>query len=134
MYNFNLEKILLQRAIRNTRGFSPLDNLFIQLENIIELNFEIEKNIESSKILQLSRKQMIVSLVTALEVFLKDSILLAYDSGSFYQCTLVQELKKKFFLKDIEAIIMHKITTGEILASFFYISSLHQPYIQLAYR
>ena len=37
---------------------------------------------------------------------------------------MVQELKKKFFLKDIEAIIMHKITTGEILASIFTFTSL----------
>lgn len=124
MYRFNLEKILLQRALRNTRGFSPIDNFYKQLELIESLYFEIEKNIESSKLIQQSRKQLVISLVSALEVYLKDTLMIAYNSGSFNDCYLVRSLQKRFLLKDIQDIIQNKITIGEILASVFTFSNL----------
>ncbi len=124
MYSFNIEKILLQRALRNTRSFSPVDNYFKQLEVIEDLYFEIEKNIESSKLIQQARKQLVISLVSALEVYFKDSLMTAYDSGSFNDSYLVKRLQKRFFLKDIQDIIKNKITIGEVLASIFTFSNL----------
>ncbi|HBD93352.1 MAG: hypothetical protein A2015_10450 [Spirochaetes bacterium GWF1_31_7] len=124
MYNFNIEKILLQRALRNTRSFSPVDNYFKQLEVIEDLYFEIEKNIESSKLIQQARKQLVISLVSALEVYFKDSLMTAYDSGSFNDSYLVKRLQKRFLLKDIQDIIKNKITIGEVLASIFTFSNL----------
>ena len=110
--------------MRNTRSFSPVDNYFKQLEVIEDLYFEIEKNIESSKLIQQARKQLVISLVSALEVYFKDSLMTAYDSGSFNDSYLVKRLQKRFLLKDIQDIIKNKITIGEVLASIFTFSNL----------
>ncbi|MCH5150680.1 MAG: hypothetical protein J1G30_08435, partial [Spirochaetales bacterium] len=119
MYRFNIEKVLLQRALRNTRSDSAFENFMSQLELIEELYVDVEQNISSQRLVQQARKQAIISLVSALEVFLKDTLKTAYDSGAFKNSQLLRNIPKHFFLNDIENIINHNISIGELLASLF---------------
>lgn len=124
MYRFNIEKVLLQRALRNTRSDSAFENFMSQLELIEELYVDVEQNISSQRLVQQARKQAIISLVSALEVFLKDTLKTAYDSGAFKNSQLLRNIPKHFFLNDIENIINHNISIGELLASLFTFHSL----------
>lgn len=124
MYRFNTEKITLQRSLRNTRSLSPINNFFGQLELIENLYFEIEKNIESHKLIQQARRQLVISLVSALEVYFKDLLMQSYDSGVFENSYLVKVMNRRFLLSDIKNIIDNKFTVGEILASIFTFNNL----------
>lgn len=124
MYHFNVEKVLLQRALRKTRSSSAFENFMSQLELIEELNVDIEQNITSTRLVQQARKQAIISLVSALEVFFKDTLKNTYDSGAFENSQLLRDIPKHFFLNDIENIIKYKISVGELLASIFTFHSL----------
>jgi hypothetical protein len=124
MYHFNVEKVLLQRALRKTRSESAFENFLSQLELIEELYVDIEQNISSPILVQQARKQAIISLVSALEVFFKDTLKNAYDSNVFEDSELLHNIHKHFYLNDIENIIKHKISVGELLASLFTFHSL----------
>lgn len=125
MYRFNIEKVLLQRALRKTRSGSAFENFMSQLELIEELYVDVEQNISSPRLVQQARKQAIISLVSALEVFFKDTLKNTYDSGAFENSQLLRNIPKHFFLNDIENIIKHGISVGELLASIFTFHSLH---------
>lgn len=124
MYHFNVEKVLLQRALRKTRGGSAFENFMSQLELIEELYVDNEQHISSPRLVQQARKQAIISLVSALEVFFKDTLKNTYDSGAFGNSQLLRSIPKHFFLNDIENIINHAISVGELLASIFTFHSL----------
>jgi len=124
MYNFNIDKILLQRAIRNTRSYSPINNFYKQQNLIENLQLEIEKNIDIPKLIQLGRRQLIISLVSALEVYFKDQLVIAFDSGKFNNSNLANKINKTFYLADIQAIIDNNISVGEIIAGLFTFSGL----------
>lgn len=124
MYHFNVEKVLLQRALRKTRSNNAFENFLSQLELIEELYVDIEQNISSSKLVQQARKQAIISLVSALEVFFKDTLKNTYDSGAFENSELLHNIPKHFYLNDIENILKHKVSVGELLASIFTFHSL----------
>lgn len=125
MYHFNIEKVLLQRALRETRSSNAFENFMSQLELIEELYVDIEQTISSPRLVQQARKQAIISLVSALEVFFKDTLKNTYDSGAFENSQLLRSIPKHFFLNDIENIINHKISIGELLASIFTFHSLN---------
>lgn len=124
MYHFNVEKVLLQRALRKTRGKNAFENFLSQMELIEELYVDVEQNISSPRLVQQARKQAIISLVSALEVFFKDTLKNTYDSGAFEDSQLLRNIPKHFFLNDIENIIKHKVSVGELLASIFTFHSL----------
>lgn len=124
MYRFNADKILLQRALRNTRSHSAINNFLKQLELIEDLYVEIEKNIDSPLLIQQARKQLVISLVSALEVYFKDILKVSYDSGAFKGSILLKKIPKRFYFNDIEKILDHKISLGELLASVFTFQNL----------
>lgn len=124
MYRFSADRLLLQRALRNTRSQSPVENFLKQQELIEDLYFEIEKNIDSEELVQQARRQVVISLVSALEVYFKDTLKQSYDSGVFKNSFLLKKIRKRFYFNDIENIIDNKVSLGELLASVFTFQSL----------
>ncbi len=117
MYRFNQEALKLQRQLRKNRGYSPVDNFFKQHSLIESLYTEIEKNIDNPRLLQQARKQLVISLVSALEVYFKDIIKKAIDTNCFDDSGILKYIKRTYSLIDLKQIVAERFTAGEILAS-----------------
>lgn len=124
MYNFNLKKMMLQRKLRSSRGKFPLYNFFEQYNLIEKLYWEIEKNIEKTQLVLQARRQLVISLVGAMEVYFKDSVKEVIDNTAGEYDLLLMSFRQKFTLKDIENILKYKLSMGEIISSLCSFSTL----------
>lgn len=119
-----LEIILEKRRNRRKRSRVPINNFITKWLNASDLLEKIHKKIRARELIQEARRQYIISLVTGLEVFLKDAFVQLIDKYNFDYEPLVKKKSYPISLIDMQYIIKHKVTMGEMIAEQFNFQNL----------
>jgi len=113
-----IEIILENIKARKTRSRVPLFFFIEKIEIADKLLEKIHKKISSKRLLQEARKQYIISIVTASEVYFKDKLVWLIDKKKI-DCSKFFDKEKLYTHSDIKTIIDKKITIGDLIASTF---------------
>jgi hypothetical protein len=122
-----LNKIAAQRKTHNTRKGKPYITFYDKVFNAENLLNQIEAHIKSSDLLQESRVQFIIALITAFEVYFKDMLIESFDkcksSIIMANCKLIK-LDQKFTFSEIVDFYANNIKVQEILRAMVTFQSL----------
>lgn len=112
-----MDKILEKRESRKGRKGSPYSNFYKKIQRSFHVVYYTEdaKGKNGQKIKSEARKQFIVSLVTAFEVYLTDVVLELIDTQKTEKSRLLKLVTKKYTLTDIDNILSQEITIGELI-------------------
>ncbi len=111
-----MELILERRKNLKTRSKSPIDSFITKWDNVSTLLKQIHKKISNKNLIQEARGQFIVSIVTALEVFLRDSLISLINKNQLDYTKLAEKKSDNYDLETVEFIIKNKITIAELIA------------------
>ena len=118
-----LDIIIKRRENRIGKSKQPFDNYLTKWRIASDLLWKINEKIESKELLQESRRQYIISMITALEVFLKDKFIELIDKNKL-DYKNVAKRTKKFTVEEIGIIIEKDMSMGEIIAEYFNFQNL----------
>lgn len=106
---------------RRKRSSNPWNFFHKKIEYIEEVLIHTQKKIKDQRILNLIHKQQIVSLVTALEVYLREMFIYIIDEEKIKSDPLLNNIKKEVSLLDImklhNKINKNKWQQAELLAN-----------------
>jgi hypothetical protein len=114
----NVEIILKERAARSSRrnDFAWV-HFYDKTEKTEKLFNQIQKRISSKGLVQEAKKQYVISYVTAIEVYFKDSFLSLLEVlGNERTARLVDS---KFSIHELKKIIENNISINEVMTSHF---------------
>lgn len=117
-------KIIYERR-KNRIGKSeiPIENFLTKWNYASRLLEEIDKKIKDEKLCQEARRQHIISMITALEGYLRDRFIDLIDTYKLDYENVGKETKK-FTLSQIEYIMKKNLSMGEIIAEYFNFQNL----------
>lgn len=121
----------LKRIERYRRKFgehkdSPVNYFFYAIRKADTLVEAIKEHIKDKKILEIAVSQSIVSLVTGLEVYCKDTLADLVDKGRVDDSKLVGSHRPKYTLDEIKYISEHNISLGDLISSSYNFQNLHE--------
>lgn len=114
MFRFDYENILESRKSREARSKLPWNNFLKKYFLVTDLFDSIHKKFKDKDFLQESRKQDVIGLVTALEVYFKDIILYLIRKQKVDVSKLFDDDDQVKIL-DLENIIKANITIPDLL-------------------
>ena len=120
-----LKLVLEKRKSRKGRSKLPIDTFVDKWGNAKDLLEEINKKIHSKELLQEARSQYVISLVTGLEVFLKDTFIDLIDQYDFGLTELAKKKHINFDFIEIDYILKNKISMGELIVEYYNFQNLH---------
>lgn len=112
------QRLLEKRGLRANRDNYPFENLFEKIERarLVLAHTGGIKGQNANKIKSEARRQFVVSLITALEVYLGDIVLELIDTQKVkYSENILKSAGKKFNIIEIDEILKNKITVGELI-------------------
>jgi len=113
-----LDILLERRKNRKTRSKFPIESFIDKWSNSSNLSEKIHKKIHDRNLIQEARNQFIMSIITALEVFLRDSLLFLIDEYKLDYTKLAKKKADTYSLEKIEFITKNKITIGELIVDY----------------
>ncbi|SDK25873.1 hypothetical protein SAMN05421823_102277 [Catalinimonas alkaloidigena] len=117
------DKVEEYKKYYNKRKPYPINNFIAKVNIAKEVNVIVEKNTNNQKAKIEARKNYVINLVTALEVFIKDSI--KKRGGLFGNDNQRDLLKEKISLYEAHQLFKHKdLKTEEIIAIYYSFQSL----------
>lgn len=119
-----LKLILESRRNRRKRSSVPLFFFLDKYRDADDLLIQIHKNIKNRRLLQEARKQHVISLVTALETYFRDTIIWLINKKKVNISNLVSKVDKKFNIAEIDIIHKERISSGELIATQFNFQNL----------
>ena len=119
-----IDLILKGRKNRKFRSSWPFDAHYIKITRADNLLEKIEKQIKSRNCIQEARKQFVTSYITALEVYFKDMLLRLLRI--FGSTRLIEQVRLKFDIFELEKIIKEEISIEEVITSYFNFQDLDQ--------
>ena len=114
----DLQIILKARKNIRKRSSVPISFFLDKYFDSCNLLEKINKKIKMKHLNQEARKQHIISLVTALEVYLKETFVSIINKKKI-DCLELITKDWKFDFYDIQFILKHKITINELIASCY---------------
>ena len=114
----NIKRILERRYSKKTRSKFPIEDFIDKWTNASGLLEKVHKKIHTKNLIQEARGQFIVSMVTALEVFLRDSLISLIDKYKLDYTKLAKKKAESCDLEKIEFIIKNNITIGELIVEY----------------
>lgn len=99
-HSYDLKQLDRQREYRKSRSQDPWDFFHKKVGYIEDILNEAHERISDSGILREINKQQIVSMVTALEVYLREMFILILDSEVLNINHIVAKYEKKFSLEE----------------------------------
>lgn len=116
MKDYDVNRLLEKRRLKTGRGDDALYNFYEKVERAVLLvNFSEDSN--SRKIKSESRRQFIISLVTAMEVYLTDLITYLIDNENI-KLEKLNLPSHQFTISNIIQIQKSKITVGELISMY----------------
>lgn len=113
-----LDQVLSRRESRTARA-RPISSLYEKVNRATFLLNYAQKAIGNTgkKIKSEARRQYIISLVTAFEVFVGDTVIELIDKGNVkVNKSILESIKKRYDILEIENILKNKITIGELVS------------------
>lgn len=114
----NLQIIIKQRKNRRKRSRVPLTLFLEKYEDSEKLLDKIYQKISSRGLNQEARKQHIISLVTAFEVYIKETFVRLIDKEKLEHSNLIKK-EWKFNFEEVQFIVEKRISPGELIASHY---------------
>lgn len=114
----DINLILERRDNQKTRSKFPIDNFMDKWADVSNLLDKIHQKIYNKNLIQEARGQFIVSIVTALEVFLRDSLILLISEYKLDYTKLAKKKADTYNLEKIEFIIKNNITIAELIVDY----------------
>lgn len=118
------DKVLNERHNRKFRSNWPWESYYQKTSWSENLLAQINKKIKSRHCIQEARKQFIISYVTSFETYFKDSLFTLLKI--YGNVRIIEEIKIKFDLSELEKILDKKISIEDIIASYFNFQELDQ--------
>ncbi len=118
-----LEKIVQRRKNKIGKSDRPFSNFITKWQISVDLLWKTNELIDDKKLIQESRRQYLVSMITAMEVYFKDTFILLIEKYKL-DFRNVAKQTKNFTLEEIEYIINNKCSMGEIIAEYFNFQNL----------
>ncbi len=122
----DLSIILRERKNRKKRSSIPFNFFFDKYWDADSLLERINKKIKNKRLNQEARKQYIISLVTALEVYLKETFIRLINKKNLDVSKLSENIDRKFKFNEILFINKKNISVGELAASQFNFQNLNE--------
>jgi len=119
-----IDLILKERQNRKFRSNWPWESYYQKSTRADNLLEEIENKIKSRKCIQEARKQSVTSYITAFEVYFKDTLLELLEM--FGNNKIIEQIKLKFDVQEVERVIKEKVSINEVIASYFNFQDLDQ--------
>ena len=119
-----IDLILKERHNRKFRSNWPWESYYQKTTRADNLLEEIERKIKSRHCIQEARKQFVTTYITAVEVYFKDNI--SELLGIFGNNKIIEQIKIKFDMSEVEKIINEKVSINEIIPSYFNFQDLDQ--------
>ncbi|MDD5756955.1 MAG: hypothetical protein PHR23_06725 [bacterium] len=114
-----IEKALKLRKsipLKSKEPYWAFQNRLIKPNRILS---EIEKIIKNKSLLYEARRQYIISLCAAFEIFWRDYVKITLNKYKLTEKSLENIKNIKFTFKDIHNILGYKLTIGELIASIY---------------
>ena len=121
-----LKAILERRKNKLGRSDKPIENFLTKWKIAQDLLIQIErldKDTIPEKLKEEGRRQYIISMITALEVFLKDRFIELINIRKLSYENVAKETKK-FTMMEVSYILEQKLSVGEIIAEYFNFQNL----------
>ena len=112
------ETLLEKRKLRSSRDEFPLISFYEKIKRTRLLSdfAETKRGTGALKLKSEARRQFIISLVTALEVYLGDLTIELIDKAQIkYGKRIIESASKKYDIIEIREILRNKITMGELI-------------------
>lgn len=122
---YDLEIILKEKKHRKSRSSEPLRLFSYKFGNSKLLFDRVIENVDENRLIQEAKGQYIISLVTASEVYLRETFITLIDKYNFEISEIKNEFNRKFDIDDFLFISKKKISIGELIASQFNFQELN---------
>ncbi|MCH8011806.1 MAG: hypothetical protein IIA61_07650 [Candidatus Marinimicrobia bacterium] len=114
-----IDKALLLRKSKHLRSKEPLQAFGRRMNSPRKILNIIESSNNSNRIKLEARRQYIVSLITAFEIFWREHIRITIDSYQLTEKHLSKIRSHKFSFGDLHAVLGKNLTVGELLTSAY---------------